>query len=47
MAGRTLRAIAPFQRKTAVEGRIFIATLALVLITWLLYKLVAWLEPLQ
>jgi hypothetical protein len=28
-----------------VEGKIFIATFALVLITWLLYKLAEWLDP--
>jgi hypothetical protein len=28
-----------------VEAKIFIATAALVLVTWLLYKLAEWLEP--
>jgi hypothetical protein len=30
-----------------VEAKIFIATAALVLVTWLLYKLAEWLEPRQ
>jgi hypothetical protein len=28
-----------------VEGKVVIATAALVVVTWLLYKLAAWLEP--
>jgi hypothetical protein len=28
-----------------VEGKVFIATVALVVVTWLLYKLAEWLEP--
>ena len=28
-----------------MEGKIFIATAALVGVTWLLYKLAEWLEP--
>jgi hypothetical protein len=28
-----------------VEAKVFIATAALVMVTWLLYKLAEWLEP--
>jgi hypothetical protein len=30
-----------------VEAKVFIATAALVMVTWLLYKLAEWLEPRQ
>ena len=34
-------------RSAVVETNIFIATVLLVLVTWLLYKLAEWLEPRQ
>jgi hypothetical protein len=34
-----------FRSEIAVELTVLLTTAALVLVTWLLYKLVAWLEP--
>lgn len=31
--------------ETPVEGKVVVATLALIAVTWLLYKLAEWLEP--
>jgi hypothetical protein len=38
-------AIASFRSETAVEMKVFIVTAALVLVTWLLYKLAEGLAP--
>jgi hypothetical protein len=41
----TVSAIASFRSETAVEMKVFIVTAALVLVTWLLYKLAEGLAP--